>query len=85
MIHDRLQEITKLQNSIELNKLNQNAKSRKSYSVSKISLPIIFLRDIHTKFLSTYNADKNQSNQFRELSCKVKVKNQSKTSPFQKT
>ena len=50
LMRDKLKKITKLQTSIELNKLDYKAKSEKRYNFSNISLPIIFLRDIHTMF-----------------------------------
>ena len=60
--------MTQLHNSIELNKLGCKAKSAKCYNFSKVSSPIIFLRDTHAKVLSIEQADGEQSNLFKELS-----------------
>ena len=48
----KLKRIIELQSNIELDKLNY-----KRYNFNKVSLPTIFLRDIHTKYLSLKNAD----------------------------
>ena len=54
--------LVELQNNIELDKLNY-----KNYNFNKVSLPAIFLRDIHAKDLSMENADIEQSNLYRAL------------------
>ena len=82
---DRLMEIIKLQNIINLNHLHYNAKSRKDNIFSKISLPTIFLIDIHTSFLSIENAYRQQSNPFKKLSDMSKNENQLKKYLSQKT
>ena len=47
MIRDRLKKKIKLQDSTELNNLGYKTKSEKKYNFIKISLPIMFLRDIY--------------------------------------
>ena len=51
LILDRLNEINQLQSNMELNELDYKAKSRKKSYFSKISLPIIFLRNKNTRYL----------------------------------
>ena len=47
MIRDRLKKKIKLQDSTELNNLGYKTKSENKYNFIKISLPIMFLRDIY--------------------------------------
>ena len=85
LICDRLKEIDKLQNSIELNKLDYQTKSGKRYNFSKISFSIIFLRDIYTNVLSIQNAENEPSNLFKELSNISKGEKPIEKSLLQKT
>ena len=62
LIITKLKKIIELQNNIELDKPNY-----KNNNFNKVSLPTIFLRDIHTKDLSMKNADIEQSALFRAL------------------
>ena len=72
MIITKLKRIVELQDSIELDNLDY-----KKYIFSKVSLPAVFLRDIHTNDFSIENADEEQSDLFRIL----KSLNKGKKSP----
>ena len=80
LIINKLKKIIELQNNIELDKLNY-----KNYNFNKLSLPTIFLRDIHTKDLTMKkNADIEQSNLFRALKNYKKAENHQKNYLFKK-
>lgn len=72
MICDRVKEIVKLQNNIELNELSDETKSGK-HKFNKVSLPIIFSIDIFTNVVWIKDLDKEQSKLFKELSDISKV------------
>ena len=73
-IIDRVKEVTKLQNSINLRKLGYKGKSAKIYNFFKLSLPVTFLKDICKNILSIENADKQQINILKKLSNTSKCK-----------
>ena len=78
LIIDRLKEIIQLENSIKPNKLDYKPKIGK-HNLSKISLPIICLRNICKEVLSIKDTDEEQSKLLKELGDMNKVKTQSKS------
>ena len=67
---------------MKYNLADYKSRSRKNCNFSKISLIIIFLRNIHTGVLSIEDANREQSQEFKELSCINKGQKQSKTNIF---
>ena len=67
LIRANLKEIVELKDIIKKDSLNSKSKRGKTYNLSKYSLPIIFLRNIHEGHLSVENVDTKQSNFANEL------------------
>ena len=75
LIRAMLKEIIALQDANKKDDLDYKSKRGKTYSFSKYSLPIVFLRDIHEGQLSIEGADNTQSNFANELKNFDKGKN----------
>ena len=67
LIRVKLKEIVKLQDIIKNDDLNYKWKHRKTYNLGKFSLPILFSKDIHERYLSLENADHKQTHSAIEL------------------